>query len=385
MTLQSHPEMADRAAQSPVWCLVCGAAGMRDVLLNLLLFVPIGLGLGLRGWAPGRATLAGFVVSLLIELVQFGALVGRDPSLSDLVTNTLGTLAGAALAGRWRAILAPTPVHARGAGLAGALCWIGVLYLGGWLQHTALPQTRWYGQWQAELGHLDLFRGSVLDVRLNGTRLPGHELGNSAAVRSVLATEDFELRVRAVAGTAPERLAPIFSIFDEHNTAILILGQTGTSVAFGIRTNASRVLVEQPPVILRGALDVQAGDTVMITGGMAQGHYVLGVRHRAGVIERRIPISPAWSWMHVFPWEYVIDSTAPALSALWLGALILPVGYLLASGFSVAWGLVLTLALAALGLGTAPGVTALPSIEWQVWLGAGVGALAGALAALLRR
>jgi hypothetical protein len=37
-TLQPAPEMADRAARTPVSCLVCGELGGIDVVLNLLLF-----------------------------------------------------------------------------------------------------------------------------------------------------------------------------------------------------------------------------------------------------------------------------------------------------------------------------------------------------------
>lgn len=71
--------------------------------LNILLFVPLGviLPLVLARASAGRVLLAGFVVSLSIEVVQLmGALTispGRVADVDDLLANTLGTLAGYAL------------------------------------------------------------------------------------------------------------------------------------------------------------------------------------------------------------------------------------------------------------------------------------------------
>jgi VanZ family protein len=80
---------------------------LADVLLNVILFVPFGLTLGWRSRSTSAVTLTGFLLSTAIELTQRG-IPGRDPSLSDIVFNTFGTLLGAVIARRPRFWLAPT-------------------------------------------------------------------------------------------------------------------------------------------------------------------------------------------------------------------------------------------------------------------------------------
>ncbi len=79
----------------------------RDVVLNIVLFLPVGftyqLGLG-RG-APAawvRASVLGGALSLGIEAAQLFA-PGRFPAITDVATNTLGAALGALLAAHLRA------------------------------------------------------------------------------------------------------------------------------------------------------------------------------------------------------------------------------------------------------------------------------------------
>ena len=49
MTLVPHPELTRESAATPLSCLLCGDYGVVDVFLNILLFIPFGLGLRLIG------------------------------------------------------------------------------------------------------------------------------------------------------------------------------------------------------------------------------------------------------------------------------------------------------------------------------------------------
>jgi VanZ family protein len=78
-----------------------------DIVLNVLGFVPFGFLIGLRLRVTGRLSTsrrlsltaaAGFAASLVIEAAQTW-LPGRDSSLLDLVTNTVGMAIGGAMAG----------------------------------------------------------------------------------------------------------------------------------------------------------------------------------------------------------------------------------------------------------------------------------------------
>src|SRR5690606_9606721 len=94
LTLQPRPELAALSAATPVWCLVCGSYGLVDVVLNVLLFVPLGVGLGLAGVRPRAAIIIVVLTTLTVELLQLTVISGRDSSLSDLVTNTVGGAIG---------------------------------------------------------------------------------------------------------------------------------------------------------------------------------------------------------------------------------------------------------------------------------------------------
>lgn len=73
-----------------------------DIFFNALLFLPLGLLLGLR-CCMGRACLLTFLCSLAVELLQL--LSGRGMfEVSDLLFNTVGGALGAGIALGWRAL-----------------------------------------------------------------------------------------------------------------------------------------------------------------------------------------------------------------------------------------------------------------------------------------
>jgi VanZ family protein len=77
---------------------------LRDIVLNVTIYMPLGLAAVLafrqrrsRGFAATAAIAFGFLLSVGMELLQV-YVPGRDPSLLDVLTNTLGTAAGAGVA-----------------------------------------------------------------------------------------------------------------------------------------------------------------------------------------------------------------------------------------------------------------------------------------------
>lgn len=76
--------------------------------LNVVMFVPLSL-LGawvLGWWRVLDWVLAGFALSLLIEVVQHVAIPTRSGTTSDVVTNTTGALVGIVVARLSRRVLA---------------------------------------------------------------------------------------------------------------------------------------------------------------------------------------------------------------------------------------------------------------------------------------
>lgn len=75
-----------------------GRANYQEVVLNLLAFVPFGLYLSLLAprWPVWKRVLPGFFTSLAYEVLQYIFALGRS-DVTDLLSNTLGVLAGVGL------------------------------------------------------------------------------------------------------------------------------------------------------------------------------------------------------------------------------------------------------------------------------------------------
>jgi glycopeptide antibiotics resistance protein len=65
-----------------------------EAAANILLFVPFGAALGLRGLSVGKAVWYGFLLSVAVEGTQWLLIPGRTTSLDDVVLNTFGALVG---------------------------------------------------------------------------------------------------------------------------------------------------------------------------------------------------------------------------------------------------------------------------------------------------
>lgn len=76
----------------------------RDIVANVLLFVPLGWTLVPQrptGRAVALAVAAGGAASLAIEMLQLFCVL-RDPSATDVLMNTCGSAAGAIAGAAWR-------------------------------------------------------------------------------------------------------------------------------------------------------------------------------------------------------------------------------------------------------------------------------------------
>src|SRR4051794_9178020 len=85
------------------FCLSCAFRDRSlgaDLVLNVVLFAPLGAGLVASGLSTRRAALIALGASIVIELLQATVIPGRFASFTDIVANTTGGFAGALLATR---------------------------------------------------------------------------------------------------------------------------------------------------------------------------------------------------------------------------------------------------------------------------------------------
>ena len=381
MTLVPHQKETIEVAATSIWCLLCGALGTEDVILNIFLFVPLGLGLGLWGLPFRRTFLIVVATTLAIESLQWHVVVGRDASLSDLLSNTLGGTLGFILARWWPAVVFPAPRDARLLLAGGAACWVAVQAGTAALLAPSFPATVYYGQWAPELGHLEFFRGHVLEASINGDSIPGTRLHDSDRVREALRSDRVVISVAAIVAEPTAGLAPIFSMYDEQQAKIFLVGQQGRDVVFEIRQRTGAFKLRNPAIALPDAVPAQPGDTIRITVGLSGQEFFLNAGHGEETRSRRVGFSPSWGWTFILPYDYSFGPSLRFLTALWIGGLLLPLGY---------WGrraegpggshvretafLLLTIGL---GLGVVTAGFGFPAVDWSEWVGAMVGIVTG--------
>ena len=369
VTLYPIPGQADVSANTSIWCLVCGDLGMVDITLNVILFVPLGLGLGLLGGSWFRGLLLVGLTTLIIEVLQLGIVTGRDASLSDLVTNTVGGLLGLGLGLRWKQVLFPTGKASLVVALTAAMGWLAIQGFTVFALQRVLPRSVYYGQWAPELGHFEKFTGAVVSVRLDSIPLPGTRLANSKAVRESLLAPESVLEVRAISGPPTLDVAPIFSIFDDRQREILLLGQEGLDLIFRVRTRTAPLGLRSPALRLAHALPAARGTGIELRARYETGHYHLDAEVGGDSLSRDLALSASWGWTFLLPFEHSFGGEMPWLTMLWVGGLLFPIGYY--AGRSGALKGTVMLSLSGLLLGTGlllipilGGFAALQPLEW---------------------
>lgn len=353
------------------FCLACGDRGTADLLLNIALFMPLGAALALHGRPPSFIAFVAALFSGAIELSQF-FIPGRDPTFGDLISNTLGAVLGALLVRHARDWLFPTTAVAswlcRGATVAAGLICLAT----GLLLTPSFPATQYYGLWTPNLGHLEWYRGRVLDAALTATRIGPGPIPERSRVRELLqADAGYDLRVRALAGPPPQRLAPLFAVFDGRRREILLLGAHREELVLRVRTRAAAWRFDRPDLRVPALRHVRRGDTVLVSVLASDGRYSIDG------VKRGFTVGIGWALL-MYPDALPLKG---ALSALWIAVLFVPAGFWLRTRMDGITGALGILS----GLALVPALTPLLRTPVLQWAAAGLGLLAGVLFQVLLR
>jgi len=235
-----------------VFCVLCGDGTIADAILNIGLFLPLGAALRIDGWLPRRGIALGVLVSIGVESAQF-FIPGRDPSLSDIVFNTLGTALGVVIGRSTILWSRPNRPLAGTLSISATLGAGSVLALTGVLLGPAFPEDTYYGGWTMHLSHLEWYGGRVLQASVDGLDIPPGVLTNSLQVRQHLIANE-AIHVSALAGPRPSALAPLFTLHDGHQREILLLGIDGDDLVYRYRTRAIVARLRGPEIRIRDAL-----------------------------------------------------------------------------------------------------------------------------------
>ena len=369
-TLWPIPEAAYRSGMTPIWCILCGERALADILLNVAVFSPLGWGLRILGMRMGRVVLLAGAFSLGVETLQVGLIVGRDASLSDLLTNTTGALAGAALATYGRRLLHSDIRLSRY--LSG--CASGTLLVAcgamGWLASPSATETsQYWGQWAHTFGNTQPFRGRVLSALVNDIRVPDGRVAETQRIVAALERPTVVVEVRFSGGLPVEGDAQVFGVADGRGGIVAQLKQRNCSYGFSRRARAADWRLGFPAVWLNEACAGNPSDTVILRGTATRGELALRAESSTGVNTARLAITAGMGWTLLTPfnlpphWHWLLPAT-------WVGLLVLPVGYWTARAYPPVLAALQVASVAVLGFAVIPWVAGLAPSGWATWLGA---------------
>ena len=356
--------------------MLCGDGALADGVLNAALFLPLGAALSVAGWRPWRTIVLGALLSCGVETAQL-VIPGRDPSLSDVLFNTLGAALGVALAHSAPAVWKPTPRRGDVLSVAGALSAASVLTLTGVLLAPSFSEDVYYGGWTPRFGHLEWYGGRVLQASVDGLEIPSGVLGNSPQVRQQLLS-DAGIHVLARAGPRPLGLAPLFTIHDRHQREILLLGIDRDDIVFRYRTRAVAWGFIGPEIRARGALRRIAWrePLTVIVHPARYGHCVsVNATEHCG-----LGYTIGTGWALLLDNQPVSLWLRPTLNVVWLVALFFPTGLWVRFG----WAFAAAAALSLVSLLLLPTPIGLLPTPWAELFGALAGFAAGWVTGRLR-
>lgn len=369
ITLTPGTPAGPHAARLPSVCLICGTRGLSDAVLNTVLFLPLGLVLGVRR-GVGTALAAGLLMSAGIESVQL-LLDGRNASLGDVFWNGMGAALGAQVTLLFRSwLVGPVPPRRAGVTATG----LGILYLAlaGALLAPRGTDAPYYGQWTADLGYLDPYRGTLLAASLNGRPIPPGPYPPGDSPRQAL-EGDFVVEARVVKGAPPRGIAPVVSIYDAEQREILLLGAHRDDVVFRERARAQAARLDFHDLRAPGLLSAWGqGDTVQIAATRIDGVLCLRVEADEAC---GVGMTPGRTWALLMNLEGAPPWLRALLDAAWMATLFLLVG-LLGGGAASTARLTGVAALAVTAVVAATPLVGSPALEWAgmaagVWAGAG--------------
>jgi hypothetical protein len=348
--------------------------GLADILINVALFAPFGAALGRRGRTVLGALIIGAALAAAVETAQLGV-PGRVSSLGDVLFDTIGTLVGWAF---WRSYPIwgrPRPEIAARLTLAAACLVTAIIGLTGGLLRPSLPLTRYFGGWTNEFGHLEAYHGYVLDASVGTSGIPPGFILHSTDVRQRLVGGE-TLRVQAVAGPPVHGLAPLLSIHDERQREVLLLGPDGDDLVYRFRTRAAALGLDSPDLRFKNAMHGLSSEQPLMVEIATHGPDRCVEINRASTCGLGFTAGSGWGLLmfhQLPPWTHLI------LNVLWLGALLLPVGY----WARARWECALAGGMVAVALLLVPSWVGLVRTPGKELVGACVGVLGGVVLQLL--
>ncbi len=363
MALTLRPSSAS-VGSLPSTCVLCGERGVVDLVLNIVLFLPIGVALGRLGVRPLMAVGLALAFSGGIELLQH-VIPGRAPTWRDVVMNGIGAGLGAVVARDLRDWLR-TVGSATWATAAAALPVLIIVFTG-LLLAPSVKSGQWYGQLAPRLAHLGIWEGTVQSARVGDHRLIHGYLADGPAVQTAM-RDRAPILIEAIAGPRTSRLAPIVAISDDEFEEMMLIGQDGDDLIVRERRVASDLRLFEPETRFVGWFATLAdGAPFTLRVQFGRGTACAALNGAAERCAARFAAASGWTFLLWRRWWS--DPWRSALGALTLVTLFVPLGLLLSPRSGIGRAALVAASVAGVALAARAVSLATPTMwEWGATL-----------------
>jgi VanZ family protein len=371
-------------AEISFWCLKCGERPAVDLVLNILLFVPLGAALGLYGTRFRDAAFFALACTCLVEALQFFAVPGRYASARDIMANFSGAIIGYALTRRWQILVGPNHPSARTLATTATILWLGTQSFSAWALGIWPPPAPWWTQLgPAHDDYPAVFTDPIVGISVGSIQIRHSDQLSSHdadAIRNqILAGAPFRVVVGDVEPTRGEAPIAIISAGPAYDVAWW--AQDERDAVLSVTVRGTHLGLRTPSIRIADVFPMERGDTVALAGSYRHGWYELQAETKSGVRHRELRASPSWGWTFLLPFPlWTFASAVFWLTGLYLAAVWCVLGYW--NGRSVGAGnvnvAVSRMAIGILlGLGLVPILFRLPLAHWSEWVAVVVGGSVG--------
>jgi hypothetical protein len=316
-TLRPAPDQVAEVAPLHWYCVVCGDSGVADIVLNILLFLPLGLLLRQRGWSLGRTAIAGLAASTAIEVTQGLFLVGRDAAIGDVLSNGTGGIAGWFLFPGIIALGAPTRrLATRGTvvlQLLLALLWIATAAA----LRPALSDAPWIGQPAHEERGPVPFPGTIDRETVDGIAVPNETMPVRIPWRDSLTVE-----IDATRATAEQfdRGIVMLRIVDTTSDVQLAVDQRGDDASLRLRLRGSTWRLHSPRWLVADGMAMTPQLPWRFRWEWLGSRFVVasGPLGNAAATNVIVPMSVGLGWAFIHPFVSIVGPSRLLWTALWL-------------------------------------------------------------------
>lgn len=315
----------------PLGCIICGSLGGVDFALNILLFVPLGVGAFFLLGRPRRAILLGALTTIVVEALQWRTVPGRDASFGDLLANTIGAALGV-----WLVLRVPVWLHSTGARarsharVSGISAAAGLLISSFAIRPAPTPNPQWI-LWTANRPHLDSFPAVLAGVVVNGQAVRG---GNVLRPHLLFAEPERTTDVTATVndhGGPTRRLAHIVAAANPLQEGFF-MGQRGDALVFRTYVDGSRLRLRPVMARLDGAFEAAGSSPIVLSAHSDRRTIVLSRTRDGEVRTATLRRTLGLAWTLFLPWYIAIDASWWVANAAFLALLVVPAAFFASRG-----------------------------------------------------